>query len=113
MPAWRLRDFHENDLDQAISVWDQSRGPDEPHPVFPVSEVLSAAKSGQPAVVAVVGDQLVGMAVAQQHVERASDKMSFNRRINLFFHRTRPLRSAKWEQAFLEERPRECQAIFG
>jgi len=71
MPAWRLRDFHENDLDQAISVWDQSRGPDEPHPVFPVSEVLSAAKSGQPAVVAVVGDQLVGMAVAQQHGERA------------------------------------------
>jgi transitional endoplasmic reticulum ATPase len=71
MPAWRLRDFHENDLDQAISVWDQSRGPEEPHPVLPVSEVLSAAKSGQPAVVAVVGDQLVGMAVAQQHGERA------------------------------------------
>jgi transitional endoplasmic reticulum ATPase len=70
MPPWRLRDFHEDDLDQAISVWDQSRRPDEPHPVFPVSEVVSAAKSGQPAVVAVVGDQLVGMAVAQQHGER-------------------------------------------
>jgi transitional endoplasmic reticulum ATPase len=70
MPPWRLRDFHADDLDQAISVWDQSRRPDEPHPVFPVSEVLSAAKSGQPAVVAVVGDQLVGMAVAQQHGER-------------------------------------------
>ncbi len=71
MPPWRLRDFHEDDLDQAISVWDQSRRPDEAHPVFPVSEVVSAAKSGQPAVVAVVGDQLVGMAVAQQHGERA------------------------------------------
>jgi transitional endoplasmic reticulum ATPase len=70
MPPWRLRDFHEDDLDQAISVWDQSRRPDEPHPVFPVSEVVSAAKTGQPAVVAVVGDQLVGMAVAQQHGER-------------------------------------------
>jgi len=66
-----LRDFHADDLDQAISVWDQSRRPDESHPVFPVSEVVSAAKSGQPAVVAVVGDQLVGMAVAQQHGERA------------------------------------------
>jgi GNAT superfamily N-acetyltransferase len=71
MPAWRLRDFHEDDLDGAISVWDQSRGPDEPHPAFSVSEVLSAAKTGQPAVVAMVGDQLVGMAVAHQQGERA------------------------------------------
>jgi transitional endoplasmic reticulum ATPase len=67
---WRLRDFHEDDLDEAISVWDQIRGPDEPHPVFPVSEVISAAKSGQPSVVAVVSDQVVGMAVGQQHGER-------------------------------------------
>jgi transitional endoplasmic reticulum ATPase len=71
MPPWRLRDFHDDDLDQAICVWDQSRRPDESHPVFPVSEVVTAARSGQPAVVAVVGDQLVGMAVAQQHGERA------------------------------------------
>jgi len=71
MSPWRLREFHDDDLDQAISVWDQSRNPDEPHPVFPVSEVIAAAKAGQPAVVAVVGDQLVGMAVAQQHGERA------------------------------------------
>jgi transitional endoplasmic reticulum ATPase len=71
MPPWRLRDFHDDDLDQAITVWDQSRGPDESHPVFPVSEVVSAAKSGQPAVVAVVGDQLVGMAAAQLQGERA------------------------------------------
>lgn len=42
MPPWRLRDFHEDDLDQAISVWDQSRSRDEAHPVFGVSEVISA-----------------------------------------------------------------------
>jgi transitional endoplasmic reticulum ATPase len=71
MSAWRLREFHDDDLDQAISVWDQSRGHDEPQPVFAVSEVIAAAKSGQAAVVAVVGDELVGMAVAQQHGERA------------------------------------------
>ena len=71
MAPWRLRDFHDDDLDQAISVWDQSRGPDDAHPVFPVSEVVAAARSGQPAVVAVVGDQLVGMAVAQLQAERA------------------------------------------
>ncbi|MBV9351946.1 MAG: GNAT family N-acetyltransferase [Mycobacterium sp.] len=71
MPPWRLRDFHDDDLDQAISVWDHSRGPGEPPPVFPISEVVSAAKSGQPAVVAVVGDELVGIAVAQFQGERA------------------------------------------
>jgi GNAT superfamily N-acetyltransferase len=66
-----LRDFHDDDLDQAISVWDQSREPGEPPPAFPVSEVVSAARSGQPAVVAVVGDVLVGMAVAQVTGDRA------------------------------------------
>jgi transitional endoplasmic reticulum ATPase len=71
MTPWRLRDFHDDDLDQAISVWDQNRHLDESHPVFPVSEVVAAARSGQPAVVAVVGDELVGMAVAQLQGERA------------------------------------------
>jgi transitional endoplasmic reticulum ATPase len=71
MPPWRLRDFHDDDLDQAICVWDQSRHPGEPPPVFAISEVVSAARSGQPAVVAVVGDELVGIAVAQFQGERA------------------------------------------
>ncbi len=71
MPAWRLRDFHDDDLDQAIVVWDQSRRADEPLPVFPVSEVMAAARTGQPAVVAVVGDEVVAMAVARAQGERA------------------------------------------
>ncbi|MPZ00852.1 MAG: GNAT family N-acetyltransferase [Actinophytocola sp.] len=66
-----MRDFHDDDLDQAIRVWDQSRQADEPAPVFPVSEVVAAARAKQPAVVAVVGDDLVGMAVAQTQGERA------------------------------------------
>jgi transitional endoplasmic reticulum ATPase len=70
MPLWRLRDFHDDDLDQVISIWDKSRHADEPLPVFPVSEVVSAARSGQPMVVAVVGDELVGMATAQVQGER-------------------------------------------
>jgi transitional endoplasmic reticulum ATPase len=69
--AWRLRDFHDDDLDRAIGVWDQSRRADELPPVFPVSEVMAAARAGQPAVVAVVDDELVGMAVAQARGERA------------------------------------------
>lgn len=64
VPAWHLRDYHDSDLDQAIRIWEQSRLADE-DPVFPVSEVMAAAQSGQTAVVAVVGDELVGMAVAQ------------------------------------------------
>nr|WP_229815886.1 GNAT family N-acetyltransferase [Streptomyces lucensis] len=69
MPAWHLRDYHDDDLDQAIQIWDQSRRGDEDR-VFPVSEVMAAAKGGQTAVVAVVGDELVGMAVAQAHGRR-------------------------------------------
>ena len=69
MPVWRLRDFHDDDLDQAIQLWDQSRGSAES--VFAVAEVMAAARAGQPAVVAVVGDDLVGMAVAHTQGERA------------------------------------------
>lgn len=70
MPTYRLRDFREDDLDQVIAVWDQSRQPDEPVPVFPLSEVLAAGRSGQPAVVAVVEDEVVGVAVAHAEGER-------------------------------------------
>ncbi|QBJ98446.1 GNAT family N-acetyltransferase [Rhodococcus sp. ABRD24] len=71
MTVWRLRDFHSDDLDQAIQIWDQSRAPGSPEPVFTLAEVMAAARAGQPAVVAAVGDELVGMAVAQVHGERA------------------------------------------
>ena len=71
MPAWRLRDYHDEDLDQAIQVWDQSRGPGSAEPVFSVAEVMAAARTGQPAVVAEVGDEVVGMAVAQTQGDRA------------------------------------------
>ncbi|WP_020500533.1 ATP-binding protein [Sciscionella marina] len=71
MPMWRLRDFHDHDLDQAIEVWDQSRFEDEPAPAFPLSEVMAAARSGHPAVVAVIEDELVGIAVARTQGERA------------------------------------------
>ena len=71
MPAWRFRDFHDDDLDQAVQIWDQSRAPEYAEPVFSVAEVMAAARAGQPAVVAAVGDELVGMAVAQTQGDRA------------------------------------------
>lgn len=71
MSVWRLRDFHDDDLEQAIAIADQSHRSGEPHPAFPISEVIVAARSGLPAVVAVVGDELVGMAVARFQGDRA------------------------------------------
>ncbi|WP_034261011.1 ATP-binding protein [Actinospica robiniae] len=71
MSVWRIRDFHDDDLDQAIALWDQGRQADLSHPVFPISEVIAAARGGQPAVVAVVGPEMVGLAVARAEGERA------------------------------------------
>ena len=71
MHPWRLRDFHDDDLDQAISIWDQNRLPGEPQPAFGISEVVMGARCGQPCVVAVVGDQLVGIAGGLVHGDRA------------------------------------------
>jgi transitional endoplasmic reticulum ATPase len=71
MPVWRLRDYHDEDLDQAIAVWDQSRVPGSGEPVFSVAEVVAAARAGEPAVVAEVGEEVVGMAVAQTQGDRA------------------------------------------
>lgn len=71
MPTWRLRDFRDDDLDGAIQIWDKDRRADDSLPVFPVSEVMAAARAGAPAVVAVVGDAVVGMAVAQEQGDRA------------------------------------------
>ncbi|GAA3169454.1 hypothetical protein GCM10010531_23080 [Blastococcus jejuensis] len=71
MPAYRVRDFRDDDLDQAIQVWDQNRQADDSPAVFSISEVMAAARAGQPAVVAVAGDELVGIAVAQAEGERA------------------------------------------
>jgi len=71
MPIWRLRDFSDDDLDQAIQVLDQSRTPGSPEPVFAVAEVMAAARTGQPAVVAEVGAEMAGMAVARTDGDRA------------------------------------------
>ena len=43
MPVWRLRDFQNDDLDQAIQIWDQSRIPGSSEPVFTLAEVMAAA----------------------------------------------------------------------
>lgn len=70
MPLWRIRDFRDDDLDAAIRMWDDpATGGTEP--VFGLSELIAAVRGGQTAVAGVVGDELVGTAVATAHGERA------------------------------------------
>jgi len=63
MAVWRVRDFHDEDLDDAIRLWSNPATGGEA-PVFGVSDLVSAIRAGEPAVAAVVGEDLVGTAVA-------------------------------------------------
>jgi transitional endoplasmic reticulum ATPase len=60
---WRIRDFHDDDLTAAVRMWDDPASGGE-LPVFGLSELLAAVRAGQPAVLAMVGDELVGTAVS-------------------------------------------------
>ncbi len=63
MAPWRIRDFHDDDLDAAIRLW-EDRAAGAAAPVFGLSDLIAAVRAGAPAVVAVVGEDLVGSAVA-------------------------------------------------
>ena len=70
MAMWRVRDFHADDLDAAIRLWDDPAASSEA-PVFGLSDLIAAVRSHQPAVAAVVGEELVGTAVATVGHDRA------------------------------------------
>ncbi len=71
MMPWRIRDFHEDDLDAAIRLWDDPAAGGT-MPVFGVSDLISAVRDEAPAVVAVVGTEVVGAVVATISGARAS-----------------------------------------
>jgi len=60
---WRIRDFHADDLDAAVRLWDNPASSGEA-PGFGLSDLIAAVRSHEPAVVAVAGEELVGTAVA-------------------------------------------------
>jgi transitional endoplasmic reticulum ATPase len=60
---WRVRDFHADDLDAAIRLWDSPAAAGEAA-VFGLSDLIAAVRAHEPAVVAAVGDELVGAAVS-------------------------------------------------
>jgi MoxR-like ATPase/GNAT superfamily N-acetyltransferase len=70
MAPWRVRDFHADDLDAAVRLWDNPAASSEA-PAFGLSDLIAAVRSHEPTVVAVVGEELVGTAVATVSGARA------------------------------------------
>ena len=60
MTPWRVRDFHADDLDDAVRLWDNPAASSQA-PAFGLSDLIAAVRSHEPAV---VGEELVGTAVA-------------------------------------------------
>ena len=70
MALWRVREFQQDDLEAVVRIWDDPKtGGLEP--VFGLSELLTAVRAGQPTIVATVGDEIVGTAVAALHGDQA------------------------------------------
>jgi transitional endoplasmic reticulum ATPase len=70
MALWRVRDFHADDFDAAVRLWDNPAVSSEA-PAFGLSDLIAAVRSHEPAVVAVVAEDLVGIAVATVGGDRA------------------------------------------
>jgi len=70
MAPWRVRDFHADDLDAAVRLWDNPSASSEA-PAFGLSDLIAAVRAHEPSVVAVVGEELVGVAVATIGGDRA------------------------------------------
>jgi len=60
---WRVRLFEEPDLDRAVRLWE--RNSDEVLPIFPLASVVDAVRAGHAALVAEIGEEVVGAAVAE------------------------------------------------
>jgi transitional endoplasmic reticulum ATPase len=69
MASWRVRDFRDDDLDQVVRIWEESRktGVD---PVYGLAELLAAVRGDGAAVVAVVGQVVVGATIARVNGDR-------------------------------------------
>jgi transitional endoplasmic reticulum ATPase len=69
MPVPRVRDFHDDDLDQVVRVWEESRTPGR-RAVHGLAEVLAVIREEGFAVVAVVGEVVVGAAATRVSGDR-------------------------------------------
>ncbi|QHC23786.1 ATP-binding protein [Streptomyces sp. GS7] len=70
MSPWRVRALEEGDLDQVVRIWEEA--PDSTGDLaVSLAEAVSALHAEAPAVVAVVGEQVIGAAVSLTTQERA------------------------------------------
>lgn len=63
MAGWRIRDYHADDVDGILRLWEQVTA-EGTEPVYSLSEVLASCAKDH-AVVAVVGEQVVGAAIGR------------------------------------------------
>jgi transitional endoplasmic reticulum ATPase len=63
MTHWRIRDFHSTDLDGILHLWESLKATNV-EPVYALSEVMASCEKDH-AVVAVMGEQVVGAAVGR------------------------------------------------
>ena len=63
MTGWRIRDFHSDDLDGILHLWEEITAA-KTEPVYGLSEVLASCQKDH-AVVAMHGDEVVGAAVGR------------------------------------------------
>jgi transitional endoplasmic reticulum ATPase len=63
MTSWKIRDFHSQDVEGILSLW-QSLKANGVEPVYDLSEVLASCEKDH-AVVALQGDQVIGAAVGR------------------------------------------------
>ena len=63
MTGWRIRDFHSDDLDGILHLWEQITAA-KTEPVYGLSEVLASCQKDH-AVVAMHGEEVVGAAVGR------------------------------------------------
>jgi transitional endoplasmic reticulum ATPase len=68
MPGWRLREFHPDDLDGILRLWEQTHR-DGSEPVYALSEVLASCQKDY-AVVALRGEEVVGPASGEPLTSR-------------------------------------------
>ena len=63
MTGWRIRDFHSDDLDGILRLWEEITAA-KTEPVYGLSEVLASCQKDD-AVIALAGDEVVGAAVGR------------------------------------------------
>jgi N-acetylglutamate synthase-like GNAT family acetyltransferase len=63
MSGWRIRDYHADDVDGILRLWEQVAAGNA-EPVYSLSDVLASCAKDH-AVVAVIGDEVVGAAIGR------------------------------------------------